>query len=99
MDSKYAASCHLIEESPTDERAREIPDEFFTFLSNYKPKNRRSGYSNTTMSLYIIAVKEFLNSQNLLFTFIPQTICGVSIILLDKINKIILLISIIFVII
>lgn len=43
----------------------EILDQFFTFLSNCKPKNRSICYSNNSISLYIIAVKEFLNSQNL----------------------------------
>ena len=42
----------------------EILDQFFTFLSNYKA-NRKVGYSNASISLYITAVKEFLNSQNL----------------------------------
>lgn len=43
----------------------EILDEFFTFLSNYKPRNGKTCYSNASVSLYIIAVKEFMNSQNL----------------------------------
>lgn len=43
----------------------EILDEFFTFLTNYKPKNRRPNYSNSSISLRIIVIKEFLNSQNL----------------------------------
>ena len=42
----------------------ETLDQFFTFLSNYRIP-RRSGYSNSSISLYITAVKEFLNSQNL----------------------------------
>lgn len=43
----------------------EVLDEFFTFLSDYKPRNARRCYSHSTITLYIIAVKEFFNSQNL----------------------------------
>lgn len=43
----------------------EVLDEFFTFLSDYKPRNARRCYSHATITLYIIAVKEFFNSQNL----------------------------------
>ncbi|HSB57652.1 MAG TPA: tyrosine-type recombinase/integrase [Nitrosopumilaceae archaeon] len=43
----------------------ETLDQFFSFLSDFKT-NRGSGrYSNASISLYITAVKEFLNSQNL----------------------------------
>jgi integrase len=39
----------------------EILDRFYSFLSNYKKK----GYASRTICLYVIATKEFLNSQNL----------------------------------
>jgi len=43
----------------------ELLDEFFTFLSNYRLRNGRTGHGNSAISLYITTVKEFLNSQNL----------------------------------
>src|SRR3989442_521462 len=43
----------------------EILDQFFTFLSEFKISRGVGRYSNGSISLYITAVKEFLNSQNL----------------------------------
>lgn len=43
----------------------DVLDEFFSFLSDYRPRNSRKKYSHSTITLYIIAVKEFFNSQNL----------------------------------
>jgi len=42
-----------------------VLDEFYTLLSNYKQKNGKFGYSNSTITITIVAAKEFLNSQNL----------------------------------
>lgn len=43
----------------------ETLDQFFTFLSDFKIRSENGHYSNASISLYITAVKEFLNSQNL----------------------------------
>lgn len=43
----------------------ETLDQFFTFLSEFRPKRGNGHYSNASISLHITAVKEFLNSQNL----------------------------------
>jgi len=43
----------------------ELLDEFFTFLTNHRLRNGRTGHGNSAISLYITTVKEFLNSQNL----------------------------------
>lgn len=43
----------------------EALDEFYTYLTQYKLRNGKVGYSNSTISLFIVAIKEFLNSLNL----------------------------------
>jgi len=43
----------------------ETLDQFFSFLSDFKTNRGNGRYSNASISLYITAVKEFLNSQNL----------------------------------
>lgn len=43
----------------------ETLDQLFTFLSDFRIKRGNGHYSNASISLYITAVKEFLNSQNL----------------------------------
>ena len=42
-----------------------ILDEFFTFLTEYKLRNGKKGYSNSSITVQITVAKEFLNSQNL----------------------------------
>ena len=43
----------------------ETLDQFFTFLSDFKINRGNGQYSNASISLYLTAVKDFLNSQNL----------------------------------
>ncbi|MGQ0795146.1 MAG: tyrosine-type recombinase/integrase [Nitrosopumilaceae archaeon] len=43
----------------------ETLDQFFSFLSDFRTKRGSGRYSNASISLYITAVKEFLNSENL----------------------------------
>lgn len=42
-----------------------ILDEFYTFLTQYKLKNGKIGYSNSSMTISLVVAKEFLNSQDL----------------------------------
>ncbi len=42
-----------------------ILDDFYTFLSKYITKNGKIGYSNSAITIGIVAAKEFLNSQGL----------------------------------
>ncbi len=43
----------------------EALDEFYTFLTQYRLRDGKIGYSNASISLFIVTVKEFLNSMNL----------------------------------
>lgn len=40
-------------------------DEFYSFLTAYSKKNGKIGYSNSAITIAIVAAKEFLNSQGL----------------------------------
>jgi integrase len=40
-------------------------DEFYSFLTNYSKRNGKVGYSNSAITIAIVAAKEFLNSQGL----------------------------------
>lgn len=65
--SKYNLS---LEDSLSKLESRQLDpletlDQFFTFLSDFKINRGNGRYSNASISLYITAVKEFLNSQNL----------------------------------
>jgi len=42
-----------------------VLNEFYTFLTKYKLKNGKIGYSNSSMTIAIVVAKEFLNSQDL----------------------------------
>src|SRR6185437_72882 len=43
----------------------EVPDEYFTYLSNYKRESGKIGFSNSTIIVAVTVAKEFLNFLNL----------------------------------
>src|SRR5438309_5208199 len=42
-----------------------VLNDFYTFLTQYKLKNGKIGYSNSSMTIDIVVAKDFLNSQDL----------------------------------